>query len=750
MIAKEVAQRNRTRLVALVGNPNTGKTTLFNELTGFRQRVGNYPGVTVEKKSGPLHGPDGQRAAEILDLPGTYSLSARSRDEMVVTDVLLGRVDGTPRPDLIVAVVDATNLKRNLFLTTQLMEMGLPVVVALNMSDAAEQDGIHIDAVQFSQRLGVPVVKTSAVKGEGIDALRRLILGNLDAPAPECDLAMPELVEQQLAEFQRELIAGNGRHSDVVPPRPALLQVLLESGGYAERHLAEVFGQASLFNLHQRRQRLVEGGFSLTDVEAHARFAWIRNALAGIKTDGGRHVRRMSDRVDRVLTHRVAGTLVFALLMAVVFQGIYTWAAPIMNGINGLVGGLGAMLESALPAGALRSLVTNGVIAGVGAVVVFLPQILMLFLFIGILEDCGYLARGAMLLDRVMCVFGLNGKAFIPLLSSFACAVPGIMATRTIENRADRLVTIAVAPLMSCSARLPVYTLLIAAFIPDDRFAGGWLGLQGLVLFAMYMVGVLVAIPVAMLLRRGLTRERRQPFMMELPAYRWPQWKTILFRLYERGREFLVRAGTIIFAVSILIWVIGYYPRPASIATTYDQKRQALIESHGDGAFIAAPADGADELHVALNEIDREESGEFLRASLLGRLGKAIEPVVEPLGWDWRIGMAAVASFPAREVVIATLGTIYNMGGDVNEDSPDLRSALAAAKWPDGRPVYTIPVALSLMVFFALCCQCVSTLAVIKRETNSWRWPVFTFTYMTVLAYVGAFAIYRATGWMMG
>jgi ferrous iron transport protein B len=381
----------------------------------------------------------------------------------------------------------------------------------------------------------------------------------------------------------------------------------------------------------------------------------------------------------------------------------------------------------------VQSLVVNGVAAGVGAVLTFLPQILILFLFLAILEDCGYMARAAFLMDRWMGLFGLNGKSFIPLLSSFACAVPGILSTRTIEDRRDRFVTILIAPLMSCSARLPVYVLLIGAFIPATPLLGGLIGMQAATLLAMYLVGAAVAIPVALILKRTVLKGPSQSFLMELPTYKWPSPRIVFFRMYEQGKAFCVSAGTLIFAVAIVIWALGYYPHPAAIAGAHQLERDAAAHAgHSDKA-----------LDARLAEINRDEAGEYLRQSFLGRMGQWIEPAVKPLGWDWRIGTAAIASFPAREVVVATMGTIYNLGGGQDETSAGLRATLHAATWPDGRPVYNVAVALSIMVFFALCCQCAATLATIKRETKSWAWPVLTFTYMTALAYVGALATYQ-------
>jgi len=733
--APNISEHTKTDsvLVALVGNPNTGKTTVFNELTGYRQRVGNYAGVTVEKKTGRVALPGGaDRFVEIIDLPGAYGFSARSHDEMVVVDTLTGRGSGRC-PQLVVAVVDAVNLRRNLFLTSQLLELGIPVVIALNMMDLAESRGIHVDPVELGRALDVPVVPVIASKGRGIAALKQAIAKHLTDAPPTRYPRMPAEVVCEIDGLRAALEnirPASDRHT---PPlsHVELLQVLLEPDGYGERRLREQFNADIPEDLASRRARLTASGLDPSHIEADVRYRWIEEVVSrAVETDHAR-VKSRSDVADRFATHPILGLVFLVVLMGVVFQSIYAWSAPLMDLIDGGCSALGGWLSGLLPSGALQSLLVNGIIGGVGAVLVFLPQIMILFLFLAILEDCGYMARAAFLLDRAMGFCGLNGKAFIPLISSFACAVPGIMATRTIENRADRFVTILVAPLMSCSARLPVYVLLIAAFIPARPMLGGVFGLQALVLVAMYLVGIVAAVAAAWFLRRVVFKEERRAFLMELPSYKCPSYKTVLYRVYERAREFVIRAGTMIFAVTILIWAMGYYPRPSAIARTFDERRAQAETEH------------------ELQQIDREQAGVYLRQSVLGRIGGAIEPLVEPLGWDWKIGMAVVASFPAREVVIATLGTIYNLGEDRNEESADLRQALHAAKWPDGRPVYSVPVVLSIMVFFALCMQCAATLAVIRRETNSWRWPLITFTYMTVLGYLAAFGTYRVANWLI-
>jgi ferrous iron transport protein B len=724
-------------VVALVGNPNTGKSTLFTALTGFRQQVGNYPGTTVESRSGFLAEVGKPERTKLIDLPGTYSLAAHAKDEAIVLDVLLGHQNEKDHPDAIVVVADASNLSRNLFLTTQVMEVGPPVIVALNMIDVARKGGIEVDAEALSRELGVPVIPVIATQQIGIEALRAAIVGIFDVPrSPHC-ADFPDCVCRELEGLSESILRS--RPNDARgPTRVETLQILLDPGGYHEERLVTCCGQSLARELVERRNRIQSQGESISAVEGRVRYAWIDRVVERVVKCQRPAEPSVSDRVDRVATHPILGLLLLVLLMGICFQSVYAWAEPLMNGIDDAFGALGHYVAGLLGPGALQSLLQNGVVAGVGAILVFLPQILILFLFLAILEDCGYLARTAFLLDRWMGLIGLNGKSFIPLLSSFACAVPGIMATRTIDNRRDRFVTMLIAPLMSCSARLPVYILLIGAFVPATSLFGGAVRVQALTLIAFYFVGVLVAIPMALLLKCTLLRGETQAFLMELPTYKWPSPRTVIYRVYEQGREFVVSAGTIIFAVAVIVWALGYYPRPLSIATQHETMRVEARTVHEDNAH-------AKTLPERLAEIDRLESGTYLRQSLLGRMGRWVEPVVEPLGWDWRIGTAAIASFPAREVVIATMGTIYNLGDDQDQESAGLRKQLHRATWPDGRPVFNLAVALSVMVFFALCCQCGATLAVIRRETSSWRWPLFTFTYMTTLAYVGALITYQVS-----
>jgi ferrous iron transport protein B len=708
----------RKLVVALVGNPNTGKSTLFNALSGMRQRVGNYPGVTVEKKHGRFT--HRELEIELIDLPGTYSLAARSPDEMVTVDVLLGQQPGEARPDVVLSIVDATNLDRNLYLTTQLLDLGVPVIIALNMVDLAERQGRKVDAARLEQQLGISVIPIQAHRKVGLDKVKDA-LSEAASHAPQAAAAFPAEFERAVSALERCMaVSANG---DVRGQVPSFLarRLLLDIGGYTEARLTRNASPELRQAIDAARQMLANAGCPVPAVEARTRYAWIRQRTAGCVERLPVPGTSWTDRLDRVLTHRVAGLTVFLALMLLVFVTLFWLAEYPMNGIEWALGALADLVKDVLPAGPLRSLLTDGVIAGVGGVLVFLPQILILFGVIAVLEDCGYMARAAFLMDKVMARCGLSGKSFIPLLSSFACAIPGVMAARVIEDRRDRLVTILVAPLMSCSARLPVYVLLTGAFIPTDTVLGN--GLPGLTLFAMYMMGLIVAPLVAWTLKSTLLRGATPPFVMELPAYKVPALGHVLYRMYDRAKAFVRRAGTLILASMIVVWALLYFPCWDAQGNLYEERIASL-----DNPDAAA-----------------ELEGEWKRQSVLGRVGHWIEPAVEPLGWDWRIGMAALASFPAREVVVGTLGIIYDVGADAEEEP--LREKLADARWEHGpkagQPVFTVPVALSLMVFFALCCQCASTLAVIRRETNSWLWPLFTFVYMTVLAYVAALLTYQ-------
>ena len=725
-----VVSADRTVTIALVGNPNTGKSTLFNALCGLRQRVGNFPGVTVEKKSGRAD--FGEHSFEIVDLPGSYSLAPRSPDEMIAVDFLLGRLGAVP-PDVVVCIVDASNLQRNLYLLSQLLEFGIPTVLALNMVDVARDKGVQLEVDQLRSRLGIPVVEIQANRQLGLEELRNAIIQAITVEPPRPQSPLPEAFQQEVKSLAA---AWEGA---AAAPIPAYLvtRLLLDTTGYiAELGIPGVTPDL-LEKAASARQRLSDADCPIPAVEAIARYGWINELTADILSHPVRDA-SFSDRLDRVLTHRLWGTLAFVLLMLLLFQSVFLIAEPASWLIDTCNGFLGSLVGTAIGEGALRSLLVNGVIEGVGGVLVFLPQIFLLFFFIAILEDCGYMARAAYLMDKMMSKVGLSGKSFIPLLSSFACAIPGIMAARVIENPKDRLITILVAPLMTCSARLPVYTLLIGAFVPNTTIMAGWIGYQGLTMFALYGLGIVAAVLTAWLLRKTVLRGGTPPFVMELPNYKLPSPAVVTHRVLDRGWAFVRRAGTLIFAVTVVVWAAGYYPHDASqIDPALLLQQQELLEQRRF-ASAAEQALVDDELTLVAGAIE----GSYLRNSFLGRAGQFVAPIVRPLGWDWRIGCAVIASFPAREVVIATLSVIYNLGDA--EDEQSLRDTLRSATWDGSQEkVFSLPTALSVMVFFALCAQCASTFVVMRRETNGWKWPAVAFIYMTSAAYLAAFLTFQ-------
>ncbi|MBV5266226.1 ferrous iron transport protein B [Pinisolibacter aquiterrae] len=606
--------------IALVGCPNAGKTALFNALTGSRQKVANYAGVTVERKEGAFVTPGG-KSVKVLDLPGTYSLRGRSPDEIVTRDVVLGLQKGEAIPDAVVCVADATNLRLVLRLVIELMSVGRPMVLALNMMDQVEKQGGRIDAARLSAELGIPVVPIVAIRKGGIT----------------------ELLE-----------AIDRMPLEAADPRPH---------GWREPNAEEIRA-------------------------THATATRILKDCAFHPGD-----EKLTRRLDAVLLHPVWGVLVLLAVLFLMFQAVFTWAAPAMDAIEAMINGLGRMVGEVLPDGMLRSLIVDGVIAGVGAVLVFLPQIVILFFFIILLEDFGYMARAAFLMDRLMAGTGLHGRAFIPLLSSFACAIPGIMAARVIENRRDRIATIMVAPLMTCSARLPVYTLIIAAFIPEEARVFGF-GLQGLTMFALFATGIVSALLVAFVMKKLIWKEEPEPFIMELPDYKWPVPRNVAIGLWIRAGAFLRRAGTIILAIMILIWFLSSFP---------------------------APPDGA--------------TGPAIDWSWAGRLGHFLEPLFAPIGFNWQIVLALIPGMAAREVAVGVLGTVYALSATGDEVGEALKPILTA-QWP-------LSTALSFLVWYVFAPQCASTLAVVRRETNSWIWPAVQFAYMGTLAYAASFATYH-------
>ncbi|MGB1126900.1 MAG: ferrous iron transport protein B [Opitutales bacterium] len=703
--------------IALIGNPNTGKSSLFNALTGLKQRVGNYSGVTVEKKTGEWSLADG-KTVELVDLPGTYSLSAKSLDERIAVDVLTGHMTGQPAPDLVIIVVDVEHLQRNLFLASQASELHVPMVIALNCWDVAERKGLQIDCKLLEQRLGVPVVPTVANRRRGADELGKAVAQALRTRPMMVKPAWPEAVQESLKDLHRHFVLKQGEALE----EGELLRILFDRGSAVCERLKTPAAEHEPV-IKAAREKLRSGGYNPDAAESLLRFRFLNPLLMDIiERQAALKQRSTSESIDQLLLHRFWGLGIFIGMMYVVFQSVYSWAGPFMDLIEGVTGGLQALAAGALKATPmLQSLVVDGVIGGVGAFVVFLPQILILFLFIALLEESGYMARAAFLMDKLFQWCGLNGKSFVPLLSSYACAIPGIMATRTIHDPKARMITILIAPLMSCSARLPVYLLLIGAFV--EPLYGP--AVAGATLFAMHFVGAFLAAPLAWLLNKTLNQGRGpEPFVMELPPYRVPRIKSLLWRMYESGKDFVVRAGTIIFAMTVIIWALLYFPRPAEI--------EAQVASRYATASEAA--------------IAQEVDAAYLEQSYMGRIGKFMQPLFAPAGYDWKITVGVLASFPAREVIISTLGITYALGGEVDEASNDLREAFQKAKWESGpragEPVFNLAVALSIMVFFALCMQCGATVAVIAKELN-WTWALASFFGLTAIAWVAAVLTYQ-------
>jgi ferrous iron transport protein B len=688
----------------LVGNPNAGKTTLFNRLTGSSQKVANYPGVTVESVVGTLRRVS--QPVTVVDVPGLYSLKTSSEDERVAADVALGK-DGEP-VDLVVYVLDATNLARNLFLFSQLAETGVAMLVAVTMMDRVQAAGQKLDLSALQVELDVPVVDAAG------DFAAEIETSIAAAKPPAIRLPLTPEVEREVDEL-RELMARRG----VDCTRAEIRQDLFHPANEFELYLHDFPEIRESFE--SARERLEALDMRRPSVDVSQRYRWADSVAAKVTETPATpkpRLRSGTERLDAFLTHRVYGLLTFVGVMYLVFQSIYTFASPLMDAIETAFGWLG---DQARPLSGgnemVESFIVDGLIGGVGGVIVFLPQILILFLFISVLEGSGYLARAAFLMDRLLGWAGLNGRAFIPLLSSYACAIPGIMAARVMPDPKSRLATILVAPLMSCSARLPVYVVLIGAII-EPQFGPFW---AGFALFAMHFLGLVVAIPVVWLLNRKVLKQKRLPFVLELPPYQWPRARDIGLTLLNRAKVFLKTAGTIIMAMSILIWAAGSFPRftpadPVALAA------QAGVEEDGAEAWIQQ---------------------EQLSRSYLGQFGHALAPAFAPAGFDWRITTAIFAAFPAREVVVPSLGILFRLGGDVDDGSDDLRVAIRDATWPDGRRLFTPSVAVGLMMFFALCAQCMATLAAVKRETNSWKWPIVMFAYMTGLAYVFAVLIHQ-------
>ena len=648
--------------VALVGNPNAGKTTLFNRLTGLRAKTANFPGTTVERRVASVT--LGGKLTQLMDLPGLYSLAAATPEERLARASLMGDVATLPRPALIVLIVDATNLERNLYLASQILELGRPTVVALNMMDLAERSGMKIDAGKLGEELGCAVVPVVARTGRGVDALR-------------------ERIEIALDDLDGDVRVSRGL-------------VATEAGG----------------------------------CPFESRFAWAESVGERCTQGSRTAVGGRTERIDRVLTHPVVGVGAFLSVMFAVF-GLIFWVAQYpMDWIDGLFGTAGAVVADVVPEGDLQSLLVEGVIGGVGGMLVFLPQICILFFFLALLEDTGYLARAAFVMDRLMQKVGLPGKAFVPLLSAHACAIPAIMSTRVIQDRRDRLVTILVAPLMTCAARIPVYAMVTALLFPDRPL------MAAMLFTGAYGLGIVAALGMAFLFKRTILKGESKPLVLELPSYKVPSLRNALITMYDRAMVFVKKAGTVILAISVVLWWLATYPKsepPAEVGRMVAQA-SALEEAGEPGRA-----------ELVLDEAERFSARYSLEHSFAGRLGKVIEPVIEPLGFDWQIGVGVVSSFAAREVIVSTLAVVYGVGADAaDEDPTSLYETLDLAERADGSRVFTTATCISLLVFYVLAMQCLPTQAVTRRETNTWRWPVFQLGYMTVLAYVASLVTYQA------
>ncbi len=695
--------------VALVGNPNTGKSTLFNLLTGLNQKVGNFPGITVDKKIGFCKLAD-SNTAEIIDLPGTYSLYPKSKDEGIVFQVLADQTNSS-YPDVVVVVADATNLRRNLLLCSQVADLGFPMLLVLNMTDMARKEGLHVNVNRLSERLGIQVVAMSARKNEGLESLKQAITytNSISTQAKGIDVNI--FAPEAIAAVKEKIKTSNDYYA---------LQVL-----HQHQHLAffsaneqvEITEIEKLYNFESSK---IQGA------ETIARYRLLSTILTDVIFDTGAEKKfKVTDKLDAILTHKIWGFVIFIGILFIIFNAIFAWAVYPMDWIDASFAWLGAQGHEYLPAGMLTNLILDGVLAGLGGIVIFVPQIAILFAFISILEDTGYMARVTFMMDKMMRKVGLSGKSVVPMIGGLACAVPSIMAARNIESWKDRMITIMVTPLVSCSARLPVYILIISLIIPPDRVFG-IINMQGLALMAMYLVGILAAVLIAWVMKFIFKAKEKSYFIMELPVYRMPRWKNVLLTVLEKSKTFVFEAGKVIIAISIILWVMASFG---------PGERFQIIEKK----YAFSIADSTQNQ----KHIEALISSEKLENSYVGILGHWIEPAIRPLGYDWKIGIALITSFAAREAFVGTMATIYSVdGGD--EDTSTIRGRmLSAVNSKTGLPVYTFATGISLMLFYAFAMQCMSTVAVVYRETKSWKWPMIQLVYMTFLAYVAALFAYQ-------
>ena len=686
--------------VALIGNPNTGKSSVFNQLTGLNQKTGNYPGITVEKRQGVCRLPRGVKA-RILDLPGTYSLNASSLDENVVVELLLNKND-KDFPDVAVVISDVENLKRNMLLFTQIKDLSIPTILVINMSDRMNRKGISIDAEKMEELLQAKVALVSARKNEGIDALKKHITSYKNISTAPC-VSIASIDQEYFFSLERTF------------PNQSLYKlwlVITQDVNFARIERQKMEAQDAN---HMRSRSFLK---RLQQKETIKRYQYINNVLKACYNKDSAKATGLRGRLDRILTHKVWGFVIFFLVLFTIFQALYDWSSVPMDFIDTSFAQLSDWAKVNLPNWLAPNLIAEGVIPGLGGIVIFVPQIALLFLFIAILEETGYMSRVVFITDRVMRRFGLSGKSVVPLISGTACAIPAIMATRNIENWKERLITILVTPFTTCSARLPVYLILISLVIPNDRILGA--NLQGLVLMFFYLLGFVMALLAAFVLHKTLPKRQTSHFVVEMPNYRIPLLKNVVITIVEKTKSFVLEAGKIILAISILLWVMA---------------------SNGPGAtFKNAPEIVAAQAEVTDANFDQKLSAYKLEHSYLGFVGKGIEPIIRPLGYDWKIGIAIVSSFAAREVFVGTLATIYNVG-DSSEET--IKNRMSAETYADGTAVFNLASGLSLMVFYAFAMQCMSTLAIVRKETNSWRWPAVQLVVMTVIAYLGALATFQ-------
>ena len=697
--------------IALVGNPNSGKSSLFNYLTGLNQQVGNFPGVTVDKKTGQSKIAAGL-SATIIDLPGSYSLYPKRSDEWVAYKVLLNQ-DKDVKPDMVLLVADASNLKRNLLFCSQIIDLNIPVVVALTMMDLAKRKGTQIDIPGLERELGVPIVPINPRKNKGLEQLKKVI-----------EQSAENLYQPPARDFiDNHALAANAI-ADVKNHYPAISSYMAIHYLINHEHFLLSDGMQQTIE-----QIEIENKFNPTKTQAEEivqRYGHIKHIMQQTVVEADPLQKAMfNERLDDILLHRRSGYIILMAVLFLLFQSIFWVAKYPMDGIEWAFGALGGLLSNNLPVTWWSDLLVNGVVAGLSGIVIFIPQIMILFGMITVLEDTGYMARISFLTDKLMRKVGLNGKSVMPMISGFACAVPAIMSARNIENKKERLLTIMITPLMSCSARLPVYTILIALVIPSKLYFG-FLSLQGLVMMGLYLLGTVMALIVAWVMKWFIKSTERSFFILELPTYRAPRWKNALTTMIEKAKIFVFDAGKVIMMISLLLWVLSTYG-PAKKMAGVTAKYEQLIKQNPQQA----------------HELNKQRKTELLQSSFAGTLGKAIEPAIRPLGYDWKIGIALITSFAAREVFVGTMATLYSVGEDADSNNSTLRQKMAAAVRPDGSKVYNLATGLSLLIFYVLAMQCMSTLAVVKRETRSWKWPAIQLVYMTGLAYLMSWIVYK-------